>query len=57
MARNMNEFSRDEYGRDIAEYAIAVVTILVLVIATLSLISDEKNTTFSYVESRVAQSD
>jgi Flp pilus assembly pilin Flp len=45
----------DEQGQDIAEYAVMLAVILVLVIGTVRLIGSNANTVFSSVASSVAQ--
>ena len=42
---------RDEQGQDIAEYAVMLAVILVLVIGTVRLIGTNANTAFSSVAS------
>jgi Flp pilus assembly pilin Flp len=42
---------RDEQGQDIAEYAVMLAVILVLVIGTVRLIGTNANTAFSTVAS------
>ena len=43
----------DEQGQDIAEYAVMLAVILVLVIGTVRLIGTNANTVFSQVASSV----
>jgi pilus assembly protein Flp/PilA len=51
----MNELIRrmwsDESGQDIAEYAVMLAVILVIVIGTIQLIGSKSNTVFSQVAS------
>ncbi|HYL14239.1 MAG TPA: hypothetical protein VEV41_14450 [Terriglobales bacterium] len=44
---------RDEDGQDIAEYAVMLAVILVLVVGTLRLIGTRANTVFSNVASSI----
>ena len=44
---------RDEQGQDIAEYAVMLAVILVLVIGTVRLIGSNANNVFSAVASNV----
>ncbi len=43
----------DEEGQDIAEYAVMLAVILVLVVGTIRLIGSNSNTVFSNVASAV----
>jgi Flp pilus assembly pilin Flp len=43
----------DEHGQDIAEYAVMVAVILVVVVGTIRLIGSHSNTVFSNVASAV----
>jgi Flp pilus assembly pilin Flp len=43
----------DEQGQDIAEYAVMLAVILVLVIGTVRLIGTNSNTVFSHVASNI----
>ena len=45
----------DEQGQDIAEYAVMLAVILVLVIGTVRLIGGNANTVFSGVASSMSQ--
>jgi pilus assembly protein Flp/PilA len=45
---------RDEQGQDIAEYAVMLAVILVIVIGTVRLIGSNANTVFSTVASQVS---
>ena len=55
----MSDFIRriwsDDEGQDIAEYAVMLTVILVLVVGTIRLIESNSNTVFSSVASAVAQ--
>jgi Flp pilus assembly pilin Flp len=44
---------RDEEGQDIAEYAVMLAVILIIVIGTVKLIGTNANSTFSNVASSV----
>ena len=44
---------RDEDGQDIAEYAVMLAVILVIVVGTLRLIGTRANTVFSNVASSI----
>jgi Flp pilus assembly pilin Flp len=46
---------RHEEGQDIAEYAVMLAVILVIVIGTLRLIGGNANNVFSSVASQIAQ--
>jgi Flp pilus assembly pilin Flp len=46
----------DEQGQDIAEYAVMLAVILVLVIGTIRLIGGNANNVFSQVASSVSSS-
>jgi Flp pilus assembly pilin Flp len=46
---------RNEEGQDIAEYAVMLAVILVIVIGTVRLIGGNANNVFSSVASEVAQ--
>jgi Flp pilus assembly pilin Flp len=54
---SMPEFIRtawsDEQGQDIAEYAVMLAVILVLVVGTIRLIGTNANTVFSNVASSI----
>lgn len=43
----------DEQGQDIAEYAVMVAVILIIVVGTLRLIGSNSNTVFSNVASSI----
>ncbi len=49
----LNSLWKDEQGQDIAEYAVMLAVILVLVIGTVRLIGTNANTVFSSVASAV----
>ncbi len=49
----MGRLWRDEQGQDIAEYAVMLAVILIIVIGTVKLIGTNANSTFSNVASAV----
>jgi Flp pilus assembly pilin Flp len=49
----LREICRDDEGQDIAEYAVMLAVILVLVIGTVRLIGGNANNVFSQVASAV----
>ena len=51
----LNRFWNDEQGQDIAEYAVMLAVILVLVIGTVRLIGGNANNVFSNVASSIPQ--
>ena len=51
MIQFFRNICRDEQGQDIAEYAVMLAVILVLVIGTVRLIGTNANTAFSTVAS------
>jgi Flp pilus assembly pilin Flp len=48
----INVFSSDD-GQDIAEYAVMVAVILIIVVGTIRLIGSNSNTVFSQVASSI----
>jgi Flp pilus assembly pilin Flp len=54
MARFFRSICRDERGQDIAEYAVMLAVILVLVIGTVKLIGGNANNVFSQVGSSLS---
>lgn len=44
---------REEHGQDIAEYAVMLAVILVIVVGTVRLIGSNANNTFSNVASSI----
>jgi len=55
MFQYFREIWSDERGQDIAEYAVMLAVILVLVIGTVRLVGSNANTAFSTVASSLAQ--
>jgi Flp pilus assembly pilin Flp len=49
----LNRLWADENGQDIAEYAVMVAVILLIVIGTIRLIGSNSNTVFSTVASSI----
>jgi Flp pilus assembly pilin Flp len=47
------QFCREEEGQDIAEYAVMLAVILVLVVGTIRLVGSNANNVFSSVASSV----
>jgi Flp pilus assembly pilin Flp len=46
---------QDEQGQDIAEYAVMLAVVLVIVIGTVRLIGSNANSVFSQVASSISQ--
>jgi len=53
VARLLHQFWNDESGQDIAEYAVMLAVILVIVVGTIRLIGSSANTVFSQVGSTI----
>jgi Flp pilus assembly pilin Flp len=53
MYNTLCNLRRDEQGQDIAEYAVMLAVILVIVVGTIRLIGTKSNTVFSEVASSV----
>ena len=53
MANLLRRLWSDERGQDIAEYAVMLAVILVIVIGTVRLIGSNANTVFSQVGSAI----
>jgi len=49
----LNSVWKDESGQDIAEYAVMLAVILVIVVGTIRLIGSNANTVFSQVGSAI----
>jgi len=49
--KNLPQFFREEQGQDIAEYAVMLAVILVLVVGTIRLVGTNANNAFSTVAS------
>ena len=55
MRKFVNFLWRNEEGQDIAEYAVMLAVILVIVIGTVRLIGSNANNVFSQVSSQIGQ--
>ena len=55
MVEYLRNLCKDEQGQDIAEYAVMLAVILVLVIGTVRLIGSNANNVFSSVASSIPQ--
>ena len=55
MSRFLRQLWCDERGQDIAEYAVMLAVVLVIVVGTIRLIGANANNVFSQVASSVAQ--
>jgi Flp pilus assembly pilin Flp len=53
MSNLLRALWRDDEGQDIAEYAVMLAVILVIVIGTVRLIGSNANTVFSQVASTI----
>ncbi len=53
MARLLQQLWKDERGQDIAEYAVMLAVILVIVVGTIRLIGSNANNVFSQVGSAI----
>ena len=53
MAKRLQQLWNDEKGQDIAEYAVMLAVILVIVVGTIRLIGSNANTVFSHVGSAI----
>ncbi len=53
MSQVMKSFLRNEEGQDVAEYAVMLAVILVIVIGTIRLIGGNANNVFSQVASSI----
>jgi len=53
MKKFLFELWRDEQGQDIAEYAVMLAVILVIVVGTIRLIGGNSNNVFSSVASSI----
>ncbi len=53
MARCLQQLWSDERGQDIAEYAVMLAVILVIVVGTIRLIGSNANNVFSSVGSAI----
>ena len=55
MSRILHQLWSEERGQDIAEYAVMLAVVLVIVVGTIRLIGVNTNNTFSRVASSVVQ--
>ena len=55
MASLIHQFWSDEQGQDVAEYAVMLAVVLVIVIGTVRLIGGNANNVFSSVASSISQ--
>ena len=55
MARFLRQIWFDEQGQDVAEYAVMLAVILVIVVGTIRLIGANANNVFSSVASSINQ--
>lgn len=55
MARFFQQLWSDERGQDVAEYAVMLAVVLVIVVGTIRLIGGNANNVFSSVASSVGQ--
>jgi Flp pilus assembly pilin Flp len=53
MREKVTQLWRDEQGQDIAEYAVMLAVILVIVVGTIRLIGSNSNNVFSSVASSI----
>lgn len=53
MTQLLQQLWNDERGQDIAEYAVMLAVILVIVVGTIRLIGSNANTVFSQVGSSI----
>ena len=53
MNQILSTLIRDEQGQDIAEYAVMLAVILVIVVGTIRLVGSNANTAFSQVASSI----
>ena len=56
MAALFQKLWKDEQGQDIAEYAVMLAVILVIVVGTIRLIGSNANNVFSQVASAIPNS-
>ncbi|HXM63550.1 MAG TPA: hypothetical protein VN950_21995 [Terriglobales bacterium] len=55
MAKCLLQLWSDEQGQDVAEYAVMLAVILVIVVGTIRLIGGNANNVFSSVASSISQ--
>lgn len=55
MAEFLHQLWSDEQGQDVAEYAVMLAVVLVIVVGTIRLIGANANNVFSSVASSITQ--
>ena len=55
MSRSLRQLWYEERGQDIAEYAVMLAVVLVIVVGTIRLIGSNANNVFSSVASAIQQ--
>jgi len=55
VAKFLHQLWSDERGQDVAEYAVMLAVVLVIVVGTIRLIGANANNVFSQVSSSIAQ--
>jgi Flp pilus assembly pilin Flp len=55
VARLLQQLWSDERGQDVAEYAVMLAVVLVIVVGTIRLIGANANNVFSSVASSISQ--
>jgi Flp pilus assembly pilin Flp len=55
VARFLHQLWSDERGQDVAEYAVMLAVVLVIVVGTIRLIGGNANNVFSSVASSIGQ--
>lgn len=55
MSRFLHQLWAEEHGQDIAEYAVMLAVVLVIVVGTIRLIGANANNVFSSVSSSISQ--
>ncbi len=55
MAKFLRQLWSDERGQDVAEYAVMLAVVLVIVVGTIRLIGANANNVFSSVASSISQ--
>jgi Flp pilus assembly pilin Flp len=53
--QKLSDLWRDDHGQDIAEYAVMLAVILIIVVGTVKLIGNNATSTFSNVNSAMTQ--
>ena len=53
MSASLKKLWTDDQGQDIAEYAVLIAAILIIVVGTIRLVGTQSNTVFSNVASSV----